>query len=59
MDFNGREGMVSIRLLVTTITVRFWRHGKIKLRVKVDSVEGRVAYRRSLFEGGTELIPPY
>ena len=40
-----------------TITVRIWSQRKIRLKVKVDVTEGRGAYRRNRFEGGTELIP--
>ena len=56
---NGREGIVSTRCSGKTITGRIRRQGKIGLRVEVDGIEGMVAYRRSRFEGGTDLIPPY
>ena len=48
-----------IRRLGKKITRRFWRQGKIGLRVEMDSIEGRGAYERSQLKCATELIPPY
>ena len=50
--------MVLIRRLGKEITGRFRCQGKIRLRVEVAGIEGRGAYQRSRFEGGTDLIPP-
>ena len=48
--------MFSIMRLCKAISGIFWRQGKIWLRVEVDDIEGRVAYWRSRFEGGNDLI---
>ena len=57
-DDNEREGMVLIRLSGKSITGRFLCQGNTRLRVEVDVIYGKVAYQRSRFEGGTDLIPP-
>ena len=57
-DVNGREGMASIRCSRKAISGRFWRQGKIGLRVEVADIEGKGDYQRSRFKGGTEIIPP-
>ena len=49
--------MFSIMRLCKAISGIFWRQGKIWLRVEVDDIEGKGAYRRSRFDGGTDLIP--
>ena len=56
-DVNGKEGTVLIRCSGKEISGRFLRQGKIWLRVEVDEIEGRGAYWRSRFKGGTYLIP--
>ena len=50
--------MVLIRRLGKTITGIIWHQVNIRLRVEVDIIEGRGAYWRRRFEGGTDLIPP-
>ena len=57
-DVNGRKGMVLIRRLGKTITGIIWHQVKIRLRVEVAVIEGRGAYQRRRFEGGTDIIPP-
>ena len=54
---NGREGMFSVRRSGKSIFERFWRQGKIWLRVEVDDIEWRRSYKRSQFMGGTDLVP--
>ena len=44
--------------LGSTITGRFLRQGKIRLIIEVEESEGIVAYRRSRFKGGSDLISP-
>ena len=56
-DVNGREEMVSIRCLEKATYGSFWRQGKIRWRVQMDNIEGRIIYQRSRFEGGTEPVP--
>ena len=50
--------MVSIWGLVEEITGLIRRQYNIGLIVESASVEGKGAYQRILFEGGTNLIPP-
>ena len=49
--------MVLISSFGKAINLIFWRQGNIRFRVEVDVIEGRGAYWRSQFEGGTDLIP--
>ena len=50
--------MVLIRRLGKTITGIIWHQVKIRLRVEVAVIEGRGAYQRRRFEGGTDITPP-
>ena len=50
--------MVSIRCLGGLITARFCSQGNIRLRVELVVIEGKGAYQRSGFKGGTDLIAP-
>ena len=56
-DVNGREGMFLIRRSGKAIYGIFRSQRNIWLRVEVDDIEGRGAYCRSQFKGGTGLIP--
>ena len=49
--------IVLIRCSRKAITGRFRSQGEIKFRVEVNAIVSRGAYRRSRFEGGTDLIP--
>ena len=56
-DVNGRDGMVLNRRSGETITGGIRSQWKIRSRVEVAAVKGRVAYQKSRLEGGTDLIP--
>ena len=56
--FNEKGEIVQIWGLLKAILECNWRPKNIMLVVEVHYVEGKGAYCRRIFEGGTDLIPP-